>query len=170
MSFDPYNRPLKIWKSIRIPTPKMGAHLRVWGFIPSHFPTFLGAWNVTPKLHSWLTPLQTFTLVVSSKLGLWHHGFLEDLMLFMIKRLMPMRIIESIWLQRLTHMLCLWLVYTPKKTFVEKVLLSLVEKIVPIYVQLALVDYLLIIYNFDLWMSKGVRDVFVVVVSFISND
>jgi hypothetical protein len=61
-------------------------------------------------------------------------------------------------------------VYTPKKTFVEKVLLSLVEKIVPIYVQLALVDYLLIIYNFDLWMSKGVRDVFVVVVSFISND
>jgi hypothetical protein len=60
-------------------------------------------------------------------------------------------------------------VYTPKKTFVKKVLLSLVEKIVIIYVQLALVDCLLAIYNFDLWMLEGVRDVFVFVVSFISS-
>jgi len=43
MSFDPCNRPLKIWKSIRTPTPKVGAHLGGWGFIPSHFPTFSGA-------------------------------------------------------------------------------------------------------------------------------
>jgi len=27
MSFDPYNYFLKIWESIEIPTPKMGAHL-----------------------------------------------------------------------------------------------------------------------------------------------
>jgi hypothetical protein len=38
MSFDPYNGPLKIQESIGTPTPKMGAHLGVWGFIPSHFP------------------------------------------------------------------------------------------------------------------------------------
>jgi hypothetical protein len=50
MSFDPCNRPLKIQKSIRTPTPKMGAHLVVWGFIPSHFLAFPGAWNVTPGL------------------------------------------------------------------------------------------------------------------------
>jgi hypothetical protein len=31
MSFDPCNYPLKNWKSIRIPTPKVGAHLRVRG-------------------------------------------------------------------------------------------------------------------------------------------
>jgi len=43
MSFDPYNHPLKIWRSIRTPTPKMATHLGMWGFIPSHFPTFLGA-------------------------------------------------------------------------------------------------------------------------------
>jgi hypothetical protein len=109
---------------------------------------------VTPKLHSWLTPLQTFTLVASPRLGLQHHGFLEDLMLFVIKRLMPMKIIESIWLQRLTHMLCMRLVYTPKKTFVEKVLLGLVEKTMTIFVQFALVDWLLTSYNFDLWMSN----------------
>jgi hypothetical protein len=36
---DPYNCFLKIQKSIGTPTPKMGVHLRVWRFIPSHFLT-----------------------------------------------------------------------------------------------------------------------------------
>jgi hypothetical protein len=35
MGFDLCNRPLKIQKSIKNPTPKVGAHLGVWGFIPS---------------------------------------------------------------------------------------------------------------------------------------
>jgi len=43
ISFGPCNFPLKIWKSIETPTPKVGAHLGVCGFIPSHFPTLLGA-------------------------------------------------------------------------------------------------------------------------------
>jgi hypothetical protein len=72
MSFDPYNRPLKIQKSIGTPTPKMRAHLGVWGFIPSHFPKFPRAWNVTPRLHFWLAPLQAFALVTSLRLGLQH--------------------------------------------------------------------------------------------------
>jgi len=44
----------------------------------------------------------------------------EDLMLFVIKGLMPMKTIETIWVQRLTCMLCPWVVFTPKKTFVEE--------------------------------------------------
>jgi sterol desaturase/sphingolipid hydroxylase (fatty acid hydroxylase superfamily) len=39
MSFDPCNCPLKVWESIGILTPKVGVHLEVWGFIPSHSPT-----------------------------------------------------------------------------------------------------------------------------------
>jgi hypothetical protein len=39
MSFDPCNFPLKIQESIGTPTPKMGVHLGVWGFIPLHSPT-----------------------------------------------------------------------------------------------------------------------------------
>jgi hypothetical protein len=35
MHFGPYNCRLKILESIRIPIPKMGVHLGVWGFIPS---------------------------------------------------------------------------------------------------------------------------------------
>jgi len=43
MSFDSYNCLLKIQESIRSPTPKVGAHLGMCWFIPSHFPTQLGA-------------------------------------------------------------------------------------------------------------------------------
>jgi hypothetical protein len=41
MSFDPCNYNMKIWESIGTPTPKVGAHLGMCGFIPSHFSTFL---------------------------------------------------------------------------------------------------------------------------------
>jgi hypothetical protein len=34
MSFEPYNRLLKVQESIGTPTPKVGAHLGVCGFIP----------------------------------------------------------------------------------------------------------------------------------------
>jgi len=40
ISFDFCNRPLKIRESIGTPTFKVKVHLGVWGFIPSHFPTF----------------------------------------------------------------------------------------------------------------------------------
>ncbi len=52
MGFDPCNLSLKIWESIGILIPKVGAHLGVWKFIPSHSPTLLGAWNVIFELHS----------------------------------------------------------------------------------------------------------------------
>jgi hypothetical protein len=35
MSFDHYNHLLKIQESIRTPTPKVGIHLGLWGFICS---------------------------------------------------------------------------------------------------------------------------------------
>jgi hypothetical protein len=43
MGFDPCNCSLKIQESIRTPTPKVGAHLGMWGFILSHFLTLPGA-------------------------------------------------------------------------------------------------------------------------------
>jgi hypothetical protein len=70
MGFDPCTFSLKIRESIETPTPKVGAHLSVWRFIPSHSPTLLGAWNVTLGFHLWPTPSQTFPLVASPRLGL----------------------------------------------------------------------------------------------------
>jgi len=70
MSFDPCNRFLKIWESIRTSIPKVGAHFGVWRFIPSHSPTVPGAWDVTPGLPSWPTTLQALALVMSPRLRL----------------------------------------------------------------------------------------------------
>ncbi len=75
MSFDPYNHSLKIQKYIETLTPKVGAQLGVWGFIPSHSFTFLGAWNVTLGLPSWPTTLQAFALVASPRLRLQHYVY-----------------------------------------------------------------------------------------------
>jgi len=61
---------MKIWESIETPAPKVGAHLGMWRFIPSHSPTFLGAWNVIVGLHFWPVPSQALTLVVNPRLGL----------------------------------------------------------------------------------------------------
>jgi hypothetical protein len=75
MGFDAFNFSLKIWESIRTPTPKVGGHLGVWRFIPSHSPTLPGAWNVTPRLHFWPAPSQALALVESPKVGLIHNNW-----------------------------------------------------------------------------------------------
>jgi len=84
MDFDPWNLSLKFETpsglhrdSIGTPIPKVGAHLGVWGFIPSHSPTLLGTWNVTPRLHSWPAPSQALALVASPRLRLQHKKFLN---------------------------------------------------------------------------------------------
>jgi hypothetical protein len=70
MGFYPCNHSLKIWESIRTLTPKVGAQLGVWRFIPSHSFTLPRAWDVTPRLPSLPAPLQAFTLVTSLRLRL----------------------------------------------------------------------------------------------------
>ncbi len=56
-----------------------------------------------------------------------------------------------------------------KKTFVKEILLNLVKKTMNTYVVLTLVDCLSTTCTFDLWMFKGMHDVFVAI-NFISND
>jgi hypothetical protein len=79
MSFDPCNRPLEIQESIETSTPKMRAHLGVWGFIPSHFSKLLGTWNVIPRFHSWHAPSQALALVTSPRLRLQHKRFIKKI-------------------------------------------------------------------------------------------
>jgi hypothetical protein len=45
--------------------------------------------------------------------------------------------------------------------------LELVEKIKQLYVFFALANYYYIIRSFDLWMSKGVYDIFALVIKFL---
>jgi hypothetical protein len=73
MSLDPYNHSLKIREPIGTLTPKMGTHLGVWRFIPSHSLTLLGAWNVTPNFVLGPHPCKLAPLVASPRLGLQQH-------------------------------------------------------------------------------------------------
>jgi hypothetical protein len=94
MGFVLFNYSLKIRESIGISTPKMGAHLGMWGFIPSHSPTLPWAWDVTPR-NLWLTPLQALALVASLGLGLWHLSYEKHLLNF-VTPLMGGHV-ESFW-------------------------------------------------------------------------
>ncbi len=68
------------------------------------------------------------------------------------------------------YRLCPQLLFPLRKSFVEKVMSSLVGKTMTTYAQLALANYISATYAFDLWMPKGARDIFVVMVIFISSD
>jgi hypothetical protein len=72
MNFDPSNCFLNIQKSFGTSIPKVGAHLGMCGFIPSHSSTFLGVWMWLPGYI--LSPHLSmfFTLVTKPKLGSWH--------------------------------------------------------------------------------------------------
>lgn len=70
----------------------------------------------------------------------------------------------------LSYRFCPQIVFQSKKVFVETILFNLVEKTMSLYVQPTLASCLFAPYTFNLWMSKGVHDIFVVIVNFISSD
>jgi len=72
LSFDPLNHPLKFQDSTGTPSPKVGVALGVWRFIPSHFPTLPGVWDVTPGLSLGPHPYNPFALVANPRLKLQH--------------------------------------------------------------------------------------------------
>jgi len=92
MNFDPCDRPMKICESIGTPTPKVGAHLGMWGFISSHslaFPVSLLAYTfvslclgcepkakVTTTIFSFFCNLLFITNKYNEKLCVHYHYFL----------------------------------------------------------------------------------------------
>lgn len=55
-------------------------------------------------------------------------GFLEALMLLMMKGLMPMKIVVLIWLHRLAYRLCMWLVFQSKRFLLERLYRAWLKK------------------------------------------
>jgi hypothetical protein len=68
----------------------------------------------------------------------------------------------------MAYKLCPKVVFPSRKVFVDDMFFGLVEKTMLTYVHPALVDCILAICTFDLWMLKGAHDVFVVV-NFLSS-
>jgi hypothetical protein len=78
--------------------------------------------------------------------------------------------VESIWSGHLALHLCPRVNFPSRQQFSLEILLGLVEKIRELYVLLALVECDTTTSNFNLWMSKGVYDMFALVLNFLGND
>ncbi len=61
-------------------------------------------------------------------------------------------------------------VYPFKKLFSQEILSNLVEKMKQIYVLPKLTNCIFAIASFDLYMSKGVHDIFVLVINFLESN
>ncbi len=70
MNLTPCNCPLKIRQFTKTLIPKMGVHLGVWRFIPSHAFALMGTWNMTLGLSLGSHLCKPFALVVSPRLRL----------------------------------------------------------------------------------------------------
>jgi hypothetical protein len=90
MSFDPYNHSLKIQEFTGTLIPKVGVHLGVWGFIPSHFLALPKTWNVThgfilgPHLHkplpwSWAQGQGCDKYIIGTRELIWKNPMNEKL-------------------------------------------------------------------------------------------
>jgi hypothetical protein len=77
--------PTIVLSSIRTLTPKVGVHVGVWGFIPSHSLTLPRTWDVTPRLPSWPAPFQALALVMRPKLRLQHIVSIQRLPLVLLR-------------------------------------------------------------------------------------
>jgi hypothetical protein len=95
---------------------------------------------------------------------------LEDLAHLIVKNHLLMHLIESQQLKVFSLHLCPRVVLPFKKPFSRNFLSKLVEKIKQLYVLLALADCYYVTTSFDLWMSKGVYDIYALVIKFLEFD
>jgi len=89
--------------------------------------------------------------------------FVENLTLLTMKNHLPLQFVESVWLKHFVLQLCPHVQFPFRKLFSKNILPKLVEKTKEIYVLPLLNDCSCVTANFDLWMSKGAHDVFVLV-------
>jgi hypothetical protein len=94
---------------------------------------------------------------------------LENLARLIVKNCLPLKFVESVWLKGLVLQLCPCVQFLFQKLFSNTILLELVEKTKETYVLPLLNDYSCVIASFDLWMSKGAHDVFILVIIFLGS-
>ncbi len=94
-------------------------------------------------------------------------NFVENFALLIVKNHLLLQFVESAWLKCLVLQLCPRVQFLSQKLISNTILLELVEKTKETYVLFSLNDCSCAIVSFDLWMSKGAHDVFVLVINFL---
>ncbi len=69
-----------------------------------------------------------FFLMLTNSIRIMKHKLVPCLTFFKMKGYLPMRIVESIWLQRFACRLCPRVIFRSKKVLVDEILLGLVDK------------------------------------------
>jgi len=95
--------------------------------------------------------------------------FFEDLILYIIQGYQPLSSTENVWLRRLALRQCGPITFPSKQQFSNKVIPSMVNKTMEHHVFPTLVDATIVKITFDLWMSRGSFDKFVMVVNYINK-
>jgi hypothetical protein len=78
--------------------------------------------------------------------------------------------VESIWFKCPILRLHLQVVFLLEKKKSHEILLKLVEKMKQIYVLPKLGDYIFATTSFELWMSNGAHDMFVLAINFLGSN
>jgi hypothetical protein len=73
------------------------------------------------------------------------------------------------WFKFLILHLCPKVVFLSRKKISTEILPNLVEKMKEIYVLPKLINCISTTPSFDLWMSKGVHDIFALVINFLES-
>lgn len=95
--------------------------------------------------------------------------FLEDLVLLCAKGLMPLSVAENLWFRRLAMRLDPKIVFPSRRSFCEDVIPRMVDRCMQEYVYPFLRTCVSCTLTFDLWMSRGTQDTFVLVVNFLNE-
>jgi hypothetical protein len=81
-----------------------------------------------------------------------------------------LQFVESVWFKHLILHLSPKVVFFFRKQFSQETLPNLVEKTKEVYVLPKLTNCIFAITSFDIWMSKGAHDIFVLVINLLGSD
>jgi hypothetical protein len=120
--------------------------------------------NISPSLITKFGNHQPY-----NKTNLVQHGFHEDLILYITNGYHPLSSIENPWLRRMVLKQCPRVLFPFQHQPMTNVLPNIVKKIKEKCFLPSFTSCVTCITSFNLWMSCGGHDTFVMVVSFINN-
>ncbi len=123
--------------------------------------------KVAPQLHAFTLICLVLWLVWKILLKGWcaTKRFLQDLGLLIVKNQLPLQFVKNIWFNIWLNTCVLDLSSLPKSSLLKKYVWWKIY----IYVLPKLINYIFTT-SFDLWMFKGVHDIFAIVINFLGFD
>jgi hypothetical protein len=95
--------------------------------------------------------------------------FLENLVFYICKGYIPLSSCENVWFQRLVLPQCSHVQFPSRSSFVEKMLATVVKKIMDQHFVPNLASTIVVSTSFDMWMFHDGVDTFSFVINFLND-